>query len=143
MSQARITAIVPCNDLEKAEAFFARLGLTRPPADRARVAGLPASEDTYRILQGADGMEVHLNQAVEGWVVAERNNFGIYVYCDRVDELGAEFKDEIIEAGKAPELKPWGMYEFSLNGPDGCLVRVGKLPTRSLTGSQNLPEERV
>jgi hypothetical protein len=131
MSQARITAIIPCNDLEKGEAFFARLGLTRPPADKARVAGLPASEDTYRILQGA-GMEVHLNQAVEGWVVAERNNFGIYVYCDgvdRVDELAAEFKDEIIEAGKAAELKPWGMYEFSLNGPDGCLVRVGKQST--------------
>jgi hypothetical protein len=24
-----------------------------------------------------------------------------------------------------PEHKPWGMYEFSLSGPDETLVRVG------------------
>jgi hypothetical protein len=28
-----------------------------------------------------------------------------------------------------PEDKPWGMYEFALNGPDETLVRVG-WPTR-------------
>jgi len=42
-----------------------------------------------------------------------------------VDELAAEFADEIIERGKQAELKAWGMYEFSLNGPDGALVRIG------------------
>jgi hypothetical protein len=36
-----------------------------------------------------------------------------------------EFKDEIIEAAKKPELKEWGLVEFSVNGPDGSLVRVG------------------
>jgi hypothetical protein len=30
------------------------------------------------------------------------------------------------------EHKPWGMYEFALNGPDDLLVRVG-WPSRLMT----------
>jgi hypothetical protein len=50
------------------------------------------------------------------------------LYLDDVDEIAAEFRNEII--GKtAPEDKPWGMYEFALSYPDETLVRVG-WPTR-------------
>ena len=34
-------------------------------------------------------------------------------------------RDEIIERGKAPPRKPWGTYEFVLNGPDALFVRIG------------------
>lgn len=110
------TAIVPCNDLDVAEAWWNRLGFTRPAGQ---------GYDEYRMLSDGFGGEVHLNRAVDGWVVPGRNPFGIYLYTDRVDALAAAMRDGIIEPGKAPEHKPWGMYEFALNGPDDLLVRVG------------------
>ena len=114
------TAIIPCNDLDAAEACWNRLGYSRP-ADQDYHA--------YRMLSDGYGGEVHLNRAVIGWLVPGHNPFGIYLYTDRVDELAATMRDEIIEREKAPTHKDWGMYEFALNGPDGLLVRIG-WPTR-------------
>jgi hypothetical protein len=114
------TAIIPCNDLDAAEVWWNRLGYSRP-ADQGY--------DDYRMLSDGYGGEVHLNRAVIGWLVPGHNPFGIYLYTDRVDELAATMRDEIIEREKAPTHKDWGMYEFALNGPDGLLVRVG-WPTR-------------
>ncbi len=114
------TAIIPCNDLDAAEAWWNRLGYSRP-ADQ--------DYDGYRMLSDGYGGEVHLNRAVIGWLVPGHNPFGIYLYTDRVDELAATMRDEIIEREKAPTHKDWGMYEFALNGPDGLLVRIG-WPTR-------------
>jgi hypothetical protein len=42
-----------------------------------------------------------------------------------VAALGKLMSEAIIEPSRAPEHKPWGMYEFSLNGPDDLLVRIG------------------
>jgi catechol 2,3-dioxygenase-like lactoylglutathione lyase family enzyme len=114
----RLTAILPCNDLDRAEAFFERLGF-------AREEGSP---DDYRILSDGRGGFVHLNKAVEGWLPAHRNPFGLYLYREDVDFWAARFEGEIIEKD-GPSDKPWGMYEFALNGPDDALVRVG-WPTR-------------
>jgi catechol 2,3-dioxygenase-like lactoylglutathione lyase family enzyme len=110
-----LTAILPCNDLDASERFYARLGFTRPETD--------ASE--YRMLTNGEGGFLHLTDAVEGWLIPGRNPFGLYVYTERVDAFAAEFRDEIIEKSKAPEHKPWGMYEFALSDPDETLVRVG------------------
>jgi catechol 2,3-dioxygenase-like lactoylglutathione lyase family enzyme len=123
-----LTAILPCNDLDASEAFYNRLGFTRPkgdrPADRA--------EDTYRILSDGKGGHLHLTDAVEGWLVPGRNPFGLYLYTEDVDALAAEFRDETL-GNRGPEHKPWGMYEFSLSDPDETLVRVGR---RSEPGEQ-------
>ena len=102
-------AIVPCNDIASAERWWNRLGFTRP-----------GNEDSgdYRMLSDGHGAEVHLQSAPEGWLVDGRNPFGIYLYTNRVDEIARQ-------AGNAPEHKPWGMYEFALNGPDGLLIRIG------------------
>ena len=110
------TAIIPCNDIDAAEAWWNRLGLFRP-----------ADQDygDYRMLSDGDGCDVHLNRAVEGWVVPGRNPFGVYIYTRRVDAIAQAMRDAVIERGKAPEHKEWGMYEVSLNGPDDLLVRVG------------------
>jgi hypothetical protein len=112
----RVSAILPCTDLDASERWWTRLGFTRPAEQRY---------DGYRMLANAAGAEVHLTQAVPGWLVPGRNPFGVYVYTERVDALAAEMRDGIIEEAKAPEHKPWGTYEFALNGPDDVLVRVG------------------
>ena len=104
----RLTAILPCNDLDAAQAFFERL-------DFRRDTGSP---DDYRMLSDGRGGFIHLTAAVEGWVEAGRNPFGLYLYRRDVDELAARL-------GGVPSEKPWGMYEFSASGPDGVLVRIG------------------
>ena len=114
-----LTAILPCNDLDASERFYVRLGFTRPDKPP------PGEEDSYRILSNGEGGHLHLTNAVEGWLIPGRNPFGLYVYTEKVDAFAAEFRDEIIEKSKAPEHKPWGMYEFALSDPDETLVRVG------------------
>jgi hypothetical protein len=113
----KLTAIVPCNDLDTAERFFTRLGFTR----------FRDSPEDYRIMRDIKGAEVHLNPAVEGWLVPNKNPFGLYLYTEDVDSVVDEFKDtgEIVSKEKKAENKPWGMYEVSINGPDDLLVRVG------------------
>lgn len=103
-----LIAILPCNDLDASEAFYARLGFRRHDS----IAG------DYRILANDGGGELHLAAAVDGWLVAGRNPFGLYFYTEDIDTLAARF-------GVVPEDKPWGMYEFALSDPDETLVRVG------------------
>jgi catechol 2,3-dioxygenase-like lactoylglutathione lyase family enzyme len=112
-----LTAILPCNDLDASEAFYARLGFTRPEADKA-------PGDTYRMLSNGQGGFLHLTDAVEDWLVPGRNPFGLYLYIEDVDGVAKAFVGETLEKD-GPEAKPWGMYEFSLSDPDQTLVRVG------------------
>ena len=111
-----VTAIVPCNDVDAGEAWWGRLGFARP-ADQAF--------DQYRMLSDGAGGCVHLQPAVEGWLIPGRNPFAVDVTTPRVDEIAVAMSDCIIGDVKAPEHKEWGMYEVALNGPDELLVRVG------------------
>jgi hypothetical protein len=119
----RLTAILPCNDLDAAETLFSRLGFKRDPG----------SLDEYRMLSDGLGGFIHLNRAVQGWLQAGRNPFGLYLYREDVDGAAAAFAGETIGL---PGDTPWGMYEFSLNGPDETLVRVG-WPTRLRSKNRN------
>lgn len=123
-AQPRITTVLPCTDLVSATQFFVRLGFTVPTDEEK------ARHDDYLILWHPSGSDLHLRQISsdeQGWLDPLRNPFGIYVYVqpEEIDTLAKEFADEIIEPAKKAETKDHGMYEFSLNGPDGCLVRVG------------------
>ena len=118
--QHSLTAILPCNDLDASEAFYNRLGFTRPDADRP-AAG---EEDSYRMLSDGKGGALHLTDAVEGWLVPGRNPLGLYLYTEDVDALAERFPDKMIEK-EGPSHKPWGMYEFALSDPDETLVRIG------------------
>ena len=118
--EQRLVAILPCNDLDTAQGFFERLGF--------RVEGGPAD---YRMMSDGMGGHVHLNPAVDGWLARGTNPFGLYLYRQDVDALAATFAGEIIEPD-GPSDKPWGMYEFALNGPDDTLVRIG-WPTKLRT----------
>jgi|SRR5579862_2717873 len=101
------TAILPCNDLDASEAFYKKLGFARQGWD-----------DEYRILVDGRGGEIHLQKAVEGWLIPGRNPFGLYVSTEKVEELAAVFN-------KKAEDTPWGMREFALSDPDETLVRIG------------------
>jgi len=120
--RSTVTAIVPCSDVDAAERWWNKLGFSRP-----------AEQDfgDYRMLSDGEGGEVHLQAAVEGWLVPGQNPFGVYIYTRRVDELAALGGDAIIEQTKGAVHTEWGMYEFALNGPDDLLVRVG-WPSRLL-----------
>lgn len=107
-----LTAIVPCNDLDASEAFYGRLGFRRTGGDEG-----------YRMLSDDRGADVHLTNAVEGWLIPGRNPFGLYLYAEDIDGLAARF------AARAED-KPWGMYEFAVSDPDETLVRVGRPSTR-------------
>ncbi|HET6607267.1 MAG TPA: hypothetical protein VFG62_11385 [Rhodopila sp.] len=84
--QQRLTAILPCNDLDKAQVFFERLGFAleaRSPRD-------------YRMTSDGLGGFTRLNKAVEGWLQAGRNPFGLYLYREDVDGVAAAFAGETI-----------------------------------------------
>jgi hypothetical protein len=107
----RLTAILPCNNLDASEAFYAKLGF------HATI-----KYDGYRLLEDGKGGELHLTDAVEGWLVPGRNPFGLYLYDENVDELQGALGDLVLHKAKE---QPWGMYEFALSDPDETLVRVG------------------
>ncbi|NHN84012.1 glyoxalase [Acetobacter musti] len=111
-----VVAILPCNDLDAAEAWWNRLGFRRP---------VSRDDDDYRVLSDDVGASVHLTKTVEGWVVPGRNPFGVYICTPRVDELARAAEDAVVGPSRRPEHKPWGMYEIALNGPDDLLVRIG------------------
>jgi septum formation protein len=111
----RLVTILPCNDLDKCEAFYAQLGFVRDGREY----------DGYRILKHAEGASLHLTEAVEGSVKDKENQFGMYLYTPDPDALAEKVRSQIIEKEKRPTVKEWGMYEFALTDPNGTLVRIG------------------
>ena len=114
MIREQMVAILPCSDVDAAEAFFARLGFARAPA----------SPDEYRMLSDGKGGELHLRASATELQGLASNPFGLYLFRRDVDAAAAAFAGEIIGAA-GPRDTSWGTYEFALNGPDGVLVRVG------------------
>ncbi len=107
----QMIAVLPCNDVAASEAFYARLGFQTK-----------AVFEDYRILTDGQGAELHLNDAVAGWLIPGRNPFGLYLRAENVDELAAALGDLVLHPARE---QPWGMYEFALSDPDETLVRVG------------------
>jgi predicted lactoylglutathione lyase len=106
-----LTAILPCNDLDASEAFYAELGFSKQ-----------GDYGDYRLLSDGRGNELHLTQAVDGWLVRGRNPFALYLYTENVTELARRMGGRVLHP---PEDKPWGMFEFAVSDPDETLVRVG------------------
>ena len=114
MIEHEASVILPCNDVDATQAFYERLGFT-----------MVAGEAGFCILSDGRGWQIALRPAEPGWVIPDRNSYGIYLYCDDVDAVAERVRDIIIERG-APHRKPWGMYEFAVGDPDGVLVRIGR-----------------
>jgi catechol 2,3-dioxygenase-like lactoylglutathione lyase family enzyme len=107
--QHSVVAILPVQDLDESQDFFERLGFAL--ASRYDAQG-------YRILRDPAGASVHLTKIDAGWVDADRNAHGIYLYSEDVDALAEEF-------GCTAQPKPWGLREFAVSDPLGTLVLVG------------------
>jgi len=116
MKSGSVVAILPCNNLDRSERFYGRLGFVR--IDSSVSKEFP----TYRVLSNGNG-QLHLTTTAGGWLTPGRNPFGLYFYMEDVDTWAKEFRDEIL--GNGPEEKPWGTYEFAMSDPDETLVRVG------------------
>jgi catechol 2,3-dioxygenase-like lactoylglutathione lyase family enzyme len=115
MTDHKASAILPCNDIDKTQAFYERLGFA-----------VTGGDSGFRIMTDGCGWHIALRPAEPGWVIPDRNSHGIYLYAEDVDAVADRVRDIIIEHG-APHVKPWGMYEFAVGDPDGVLVRVGRV----------------
>lgn len=110
----QVVPILPCNDLDRTQAFYERLGF-------AVIGGDPG----FRMMGDGKGWRINLRQAEPGWVDRHRNSHGLFLRTDDVDAVADRVRDIIVEKG-APHVKPWGTYEFAVGDPDGVLVRVGR-----------------
>lgn len=115
MPDHRVTAILPCHDLDRSQAFYERIGLV-----------LDSDYGDYRILSDGRGWHLHLRAQDMSKLQAPHNPFGLYLYVEDVDAVADRVREAIIEPG-APHLKPGGTYEFAVSDPDGVLVRVGRV----------------
>lgn len=115
MGEHRVTAILPCGDLDRSQAFYTLLGFA-----------VESDYGDYRILADGRGWHLHLRAEDMAALQAPHNPFGLYLYVDDVDAVADRVRERIIERG-APHLKPWGTYEFAVSDPDGVLVRVGRI----------------
>ena len=121
-----LIAVLPCNDVDVSERFYARLGFERVGPSAREFAA------TYRILSNCKGGFLHLAQAEDGWLVPGKNPCQLYLYAEDVDALAAAMAPDVL--GKGPEDKPWGMYEFGVSDPDQTLVRIGRPSKRNHPG---------
>jgi catechol 2,3-dioxygenase-like lactoylglutathione lyase family enzyme len=108
-TQHRLVPIIPCDNLDESQTFYERLGFEVE-------SSYPAQG--YRILRDARGASLHLTGTEPGWVVPERNPYGLYFYAENIDALAARF-------GCVAQDKPWGLREFAVSDPSGTLVRIG------------------
>ncbi len=102
-----MTAILPCNDMAISRAFYENLGFA-----------VDGDYGDYLILSHPCGASLHLQPAVEGWLIPGQNPFGLYFYVEDVDGIAAR-------AGVRAAETDWGMYEAAFSDPDETLVRVG------------------
>lgn len=117
MGQHHAAAILPCRDIAATSAFYVRLGF-EVVSDFAHQG--------YRILADGRGWHLHLHHAGPESLGPPHNPFGLYLYVEDVDAVVDRVRGAILTPG-APELKPWGVYEFAVSDPDGVLVRVGRV----------------
>ena len=104
---ARIVAnipVLPCRDLERSAAFYARLGYRT-------IHSYP----DYLILS-CEGGKLHLARMA---VDPSQNPAGLYLRVSGFDKIAAAFNT-------VAEDKPWGQREIALADPDDNLLRIGE-----------------
>jgi len=122
--EGTLVTVLPCNDLDASEAFFKKMGFTRPHKPEVKATEM---DDQYRLLANEEfGVgHLHLCKAIDDGLVLGKNPVSLYFYVKDVDKVAAKFDKKDYCDGKGPADQPWGMYEFSLNAPDETCVRVG------------------
>ncbi|MEO7036933.1 MAG: hypothetical protein ABI548_23490 [Polyangiaceae bacterium] len=78
---------MPCNDVQASKTFYMKLGFTVPWEDEADPQG-------YVILGHPSGAALHLNKAVDGWLIPGRNPFGRQPHSEDRERLGTSAVDQ-------------------------------------------------
>jgi len=128
-------AILPVRDVAAAVARYTRLGFT----GRAYEGALPDGRPIYGFLK-RDRIDLHL--ALVPNLEPASNTSAVYLYVDDPDALYREWRAVGPEGRlEKPEDRAWGVREMTYSDPDGNLLRIGRLLTRSRTRTAEPPAE--
>jgi len=115
-------AIVPVRDVERSVDFYADvLGFERRMvSDDKRFAIVVHGEAALHFVVTDD------EQALR----ATANNISVYLWVREIDALYQQFEPKLAGLGegrvRAPFDQPYGMREFHVKDPDGCLLLFGE-----------------
>lgn len=115
-------AIVPISNMEQTLDFYKNV---------LRFESQAVSDDKIFATVKHEGAAIHLIQGDDQAALhATRNNISIYIWTKKLDELYARLKPELsklpTERVRAPFEQPYGMREFHVKDPDGCLLMFGE-----------------
>ena len=116
----RISPVVPVRDVQRTAAFYERhLGFR---------TAFVTDDGTYSIV-ARDGQAIHLTCADgdERTLRATANNISFVLTTESIDALWAAVQaSDPPTKVRALEMKPWGVREFHILDPDGCLLRFAE-----------------
>lgn len=111
---ASLVAVLPTADLDRADAWYRRLGFT-----------VTASYPEYRILQAADA---HLHLRHQHDADPLRSECGVYLFVASPAALRSVHAAWVAVGARIiqpPEDQPYGLVEFATEDLDGNLWRIG------------------
>lgn len=123
MASARISGIspvVPVRDVRATASFYER---------HLRFRTVFVTDDASYGIVARDGQAIHLTCAAddEQTLHATANNISFFLAVEDIDALWADVQASAPPTKvRALEMKPWGVREFHILDPDGCLLRFGE-----------------
>jgi catechol 2,3-dioxygenase-like lactoylglutathione lyase family enzyme len=113
--EGKLIPILPARQLEETVGFYERLGFS--------LVGQFGGKRRYVVLM-RDDAEMHFFQLPS---LDPRTNInGCYLRIADVDALYAEWR-VLLEGLAPPQVRAWGLREFTLLDPSGNLIRIGSL----------------
>jgi len=115
-------AIVPVRDIEASVDFYADvLGFERR---------MVSDDKSFAIVVHGDAALHFVATDDEQALRATANNISVYLWVQQLDELFGQLEPKISSLGqgrvRAPFDQPYGMREFHVKDPDGCLLMFGE-----------------
>ena len=115
-------AIVPVRDIARTMDFYADvLGFERR---------FVSDDEAFAIAVHGEAAIHFVRCDDETALKATANNISIYLWVKRVDDLFAQYESKLatLEDGRVrrPFNQPYGMREFHIKDPDGCLLLFGE-----------------
>lgn len=125
-----IVAIIPVRDVERSVEFYVQILGFEPRfiAEEKNFATV-----IYKNTQNAESKEraIHFIQTEdENALKATAQNISLYLWTKNIDQLYNKLEAKLSvlpqERKRAPFDQPYGMREFHLKDPDGCLLMFGE-----------------
>ena len=115
-------AIVPVRDVEASVQFYAdTLGFERR---------FVSDDKSFAIVVHGDAALHFLRTDDDASLNATANHISVYLWVKGVDELYQAYRPKLdkLDEGRvrAPFTQPYGMREFHVKDPDGCLLFFGE-----------------